>query len=227
MTSKPWASKCFIYRRRKLLRADGGIRVSLQYLKFCKIRKDDWRARADAGKSLGYESEGSMEELHDLRPWVTCNCVRREMRRWRRASRPWQDFLESVPGAKMEPSCGLLEERGIISCSFSGGGERDNFNRGRWRWSSERLLGEMLHSSSLSLSLSLFFCFFVLTLLEAAEQKKTTSPISGSQVCVEPVQQEDREKDGSSFRMNYLTFEQSDTFCTRRKQVRQRMQLSL
>lgn len=160
MTSKPWASKCFIYRRRKLLRADGGIRVSLQYLKFCKIRKDDWRARADAGKSLGYESEGSMEELHDLRPWVTCNCVRREMRRWRRASRPWQDFLESVPGAKMEPSCGLLEERGIISCSFSGGGERDNFNWGRWRWSSERLLGEMLHSSSLSLSFSLFFLIF-------------------------------------------------------------------
>lgn len=78
----------------------------------------------------------------------------------------------------------------------------------------------------LSLFLS-FFCFFVLTLLEAAEQKKTTSPISGSQVCVEPVQQEEREKDGSSFRMNYLTFEQSDTFCTRRKQVRQRMQLSL
>lgn len=107
-----------------------------------------------------------------------------------------------------------------------GGGERDNFNWGRWRWSSERLLGEMLHSSSLSLSFS-FFCFFVLTLLEAAEQKKTTSPISGSQVCVEPVQQEEREKDGSSFRMNYLTFEQSDTFCTRRKQVRQRMQLSL
>lgn len=174
MTSKPWASKCFIYRRRKLLRADGGIRVSLQYLKFCKIRKDDWRARADAGKSLGYESEGSMEELHDLRPWVTCNCVRREMRRWRRASRPWQDFLESVPGAKMEPSCGLLEERGIISCSFSGG-ERDNFNWGRWRWSSERLLGEMLHSSSLSLSFS-FFCFFVLTLLEAAEQKKPLHP---------------------------------------------------
>lgn len=159
MTSKPWASKCFIYRHRKLLRADGGIRVSLQYLKFCKIRKDDWRARADAGKSLGYESEGSMEELHDLRPWVTCNCVRREMRRWRRASRPWQDFLESVLGAKMEPSCGLLEERGIISCSFSGG-ERDNFNRGRWRWSSERLLGEMLHSSSLSLSFTLFFLFF-------------------------------------------------------------------
>lgn len=174
MTSKPWASKCFIYRRRKLLRADGGIRVSLQYLKFCKIRTDDWRARADAGKSLGYESEGSMEELHDLRPWVTCNCVRREMRRWRRASRPWQDFLESVPGAKMEPSCGLLEERGIISCSFSGG-ERDNFNWGRWRWSSERLLGEMLHSSSLSLSFS-FFCFFVLTLLEAAEQKKPLHP---------------------------------------------------
>lgn len=226
MTSKPWASKCFIYRRRKLLRADGGIRVSLQYLKFCKIRKDDWRARADAGKSLGYESEGSMEELHDLRPWVTCKCVRREMRRWRRASRPWQDFLESVPGAKMEPSCGLLEERGIISCSFSGGKETTLTEADGDGAPSACLEKCCILLLFLSLSLS-FFWFFVLTLLEAAEQKKTTSPISGSQVCVEPVQQEEREKDGSSFRMNYLTFEQSDTFCTRRKQVRQRMQLSL
>lgn len=107
------------------------------------------------------------------------------------------------------------------------GGERDNFNRGRWRWSSERLLGEMLHSSSLSLSFTLFFLFFCSHPAGGCRTKKTTSPISGSQVCVEPVQQEEREKDGSSFRMNYLTFEQSDTFCTRRKQVRQRMQLSL
>lgn len=156
-TSKPWASKCFIYRRRKLLRADGGIRVSLQYLKFCKIRKDDWRARADAGKSLGYESEGSMEELHDLRPWVTCNCVRREMRRWRRASRPWQDFLESVPGAKMEPSCGLLEERGIISCSFSGGKETTLTEADGDGAPSACL--EKCCILLLSLSLSLFFVF--------------------------------------------------------------------
>lgn len=158
MTSKPWASKCFIYRRRKLLRADGGIRVSLQYLKFCKIRKDDWRARADAGKSLGYESEGSMEELHDLRPWVTCNCVRREMRRWRRASRPWQDFLESVPGAKMEPSCGLLEERGIISCSFSGGKETTLTEADGDGAPSACL--EKCCILLLSLSFSLFFLFF-------------------------------------------------------------------
>lgn len=156
-TSKPWASKCFIYRRRKLLRADGGIRVSLQYLKFCKIRKDDWRARADAGKSLGYESEGSMEELHDLRPWVTCNCVRREMRRWRRASRPWQDFLESVLGAKMEPSCGLLEERGIISCSFSGGKETTLTEADGDGAPSACL--EKCCILLLSLSLSLFFVF--------------------------------------------------------------------
>lgn len=79
----------------------------------------------------------------------------------------------------------------------------------------------------LLLSFSLFFLFFCSHPAGGCRTKKTTSPISGSQVCVEPVQQEEREKDGSSFRMNYLTFEQSDTFCTRRKQVRQRMQLSL
>lgn len=177
MTSKPWASKCFIYRHRKLLRADGGIRVSLQYLKFCKIRKDDWRARADAGKSLGYESEGSMEELHDLRPWVTCKCVRREMRRWRRASRPWQDFLESVPGAKMEPSCGLLEERGIISCSFSGGGKETTLTEADGDGAPSACLEKCcILLLSLSLSLSLFFVFLFSPCWRLQNKKKPLHP---------------------------------------------------
>lgn len=77
MTSKPCASKCFIYRHRKLLQTDGGIRVSLQYLEvFSKSGRMTGglnRCREITGIiKRGVDEGASQSETVSN----TCNCVR-------------------------------------------------------------------------------------------------------------------------------------------------------